>query len=128
MLPICAPLLSLLLFLFFVRVRLTIPQWHLAAVEVVSVGTGVSYLFVCGQWLSLERGHCIVEKDYDSGKIQVGVILENADRIDSQYLQKSLPLELEILEGTESDVKISLLIEHPVVRKAPMLYRYQSRH
>jgi hypothetical protein len=41
-------------------------------------------LFVCGQWLSLERGHCIVEKDYDSGKIQVGVILENAEKPDGR--------------------------------------------
>ena len=106
--------------------RLTLSQWHLASVEVVSVGTGISYLFVCGQWLSLERGHSIVEKDYESGKVRVGVILQNPHNTQSQCRKKMFPVEVEVVEGSQSDVRISMQMDHPIVRKAPILYRYWS--
>jgi hypothetical protein len=54
-------------------------------VEVVSVGTGSSYLFVCGQWLSLEKGCSVVEKDYESGQIRVGAMIERSDKPDGNH-------------------------------------------
>ena len=91
--------------------------------EVVSVGTGSSYLFVCGQWLSLEKGCSVVEKDYESGKVRVGAILQKSDPSQTQSSIKNVFVFLERADATDSDIRISCLVEKPEIRHAPILYR-----
>ena len=113
-----------LYFSFRSLVSVTLPQWHLASIEVVSVGTGDSFLFVCGQWLSLEKGHSILERDNETGKNRVGAILENLLKKNSHSIKDIHPVQLEIVDESQSDVIIWLLLEQPDIRKAPILYRY----
>ena len=94
------------------------------AVEVVCVGTGASYLFACGQWLSLEKGHSIVEKNYESGEIRVGAILKSVEKDASAKSKSQHVLRLEALHGSETDLRVSLLIDQPEIRKPPILYRF----
>ncbi len=88
------------------------------------VGTCASYIFVCGQWLSLEKGHSIVEKNYESGEIRVGAFLENPKIPNSKLLEDKHRTQLEAVCLSESDVRISLFMEQPEIRKHPILYRY----
>jgi hypothetical protein len=63
---------------------LTAGQWHLKEVEVVRVGSGASWLFVCGQWLSQSKGCSLVHGD-DTAKTRVGLLLENVEKPDAPY-------------------------------------------
>ncbi len=51
-------------------------------IEVVSVGTGASYLFPCHQWISRDKGDSIVEHVLDSNEIRIGVVLDNPEKPD----------------------------------------------
>ena len=79
-------------------------QWHLKEVEVIDTKNGSSYLFVCGQWLSRDAaGH-------NKG-------------LDGSSMAKIDVLQLERVDGSDTDVRVSICIEQPIVSSTPAVYR-----
>ena len=94
-----------LYFSFRSLVSVTLPQWHLKEVEVVDTQNGVSFLFSCGKWLSREAAE---RKELDGN----GSCLTDIEGV-----------HLERVGASESDVRVWLLMEQPVVSLTPVLYR-----
>ena len=94
-----------LYFSFRSLVNVTLPQWHLKEVEVVDTQNGVSFLFSCGKWLSREAAE---RKELDGN----GSCLTDIEGV-----------HLERVGASESDVRVWLLMEQPVVSLTPVLYR-----
>ena len=52
------------IFIYFQHDGLTKVQgWHLEQIEVVNTSTKRSWIFVCGQWLSLHEGDCQISRE-----------------------------------------------------------------
>ena len=82
---------------------LTLHQWHLKEIEIVDTRNGQSFTFACGQWLSRE----IAERK----------------RPGRHSLSRSDDVQLERVGDSDSDVRVSLVIEQPAISSTPILYR-----
>ena len=76
--------------------------------EVIDTNSGVSHLFVCGRWLS--RGAA-----------------EHREP-DGSNLDENEGVKLERVDGSESDIRVSICIQQPSISSTPVLYRLQFVH
>jgi len=78
-------------------------------VEVIDTKNGVSYLFACGQWLSRDAaGH-------NTG-------------LDGSSFAENDGVQLERVDGSQSDVRVSICIEQPVISSTPVVYRLRCNN
>ena len=81
------------------------PQWHLKEVEVIDTKNGVSYLFVCGQWLSRDAA------EHNTG-------------LDGSSFSENAVVQLERVDVSETDVRVCMCLHHARIQSArEVLYR-----